>query len=192
MHADKSQVKYCWCQKCTINHFQNYLCVMCHYCVTFIHILSTPRVLPNWFLSNTKSLFDQDQFDVKLVQTSYNNDCETNLFAALFSWGAVSDFLLVIIYLSVWLRFCRCLLQASLEEINLSKMKSRVVQLAINLALDRKASQRELTSIMISDLYGRIITAKDIQTGFDNLLNSIADLVIDSPEAPKVSSQSLI
>ena len=84
------------------------------------------------------------------------------------------------------------MLQASLEEINLSKMKSRVVQLAINLALDRKASQRELTSIMISDLYGRIITAKDIQTGFDNLLNSIADLVIDSPEAPKVSSQSLI
>lgn len=66
-------------------------------------------------------------------------------------------------------------------------MKSRVVQLAINLALDRKASQRELTSILISDLYGKVITAKDIQAGFDNLLNSIADLVIDSPEAPKVS-----
>lgn len=66
-------------------------------------------------------------------------------------------------------------------------MKSRVVQLTINLALDRKASQRELTSILISDLYGKVITAKDIQAGFDNLLNSIADLVIDSPEAPKVS-----
>ena len=75
---------------------QNYLCVMCHYCVTFTfpHPINTQ--------GTTKLvLFDQDQFDVKLVQTSYNNDCETNLFAALFSWGAVSDFLLVIIYLSV-------------------------------------------------------------------------------------------
>lgn len=76
--------------------------------------------------------------------------------------------------------------EASLEEINISKMKPRLVELAISLALDRKASHRELTSILISDLYSRVLSAKDIQAGFDNLLNSLSDLVIDSPESPKI------
>ncbi|KAH3864297.1 hypothetical protein DPMN_027313, partial [Dreissena polymorpha] len=76
--------------------------------------------------------------------------------------------------------------EASLEEINISKMRSRVLELSISLAMDRKASHRELTSILISDLYGNVLEAKDIQTGFDNLLNGLADLVIDSPEAPKL------
>lgn len=76
--------------------------------------------------------------------------------------------------------------EASLEEINISKMKSRVVELAVSLAIDRKACHRELVSILISDLYSRVINAKDIQQGFDNLLNTMQELVIDSPEAPKV------
>ncbi|XP_052772397.1 programmed cell death protein 4-like [Mya arenaria] len=76
--------------------------------------------------------------------------------------------------------------ETSLDEINISKMKSRVVELAISLAMDRKASQRELISILISDLYGKIISPKDISTGFDNLLKGLADLVIDLPEAPKM------
>ncbi|XP_053406931.1 programmed cell death protein 4-like [Mercenaria mercenaria] len=76
--------------------------------------------------------------------------------------------------------------ETSLEEMNISKMKPRIVELAVSLALDRKACHRELVSILISDLYSRVLTAKDIQKGFDNLLNTLADLVIDSPEAPKV------
>jgi hypothetical protein len=67
-------------------------------------------------------------------------------------------------------------------------MKPRIVELAVSLALDRKACHRELVSILISDLYSKVIVAKDIQKGFDNLLNILADLVIDSPEAPKVKS----
>ncbi|KAL4231755.1 Programmed cell death protein 4 [Mactra antiquata] len=76
--------------------------------------------------------------------------------------------------------------EASLDELNLSKMKPRIVELSISLSFDRKASHRELVSILISDLYSKVLVAKDIQKGFDNLLESIADLVIDSPEAPKL------
>lgn len=81
--------------------------------------------------------------------------------------------------------------ETSLEELNISKMKPRIVELAVSLALDRKACHRELVSILISDLYSKVIVAKDIQKGFDNLLNILADLVIDSPEAPKVMGMFL-
>ena len=76
--------------------------------------------------------------------------------------------------------------QTSLDEVNISKMRPRVVELSVNLAMDRKASHRELTSVLISDLYGKAISAKDIQMGFDGLLNNLKDITIDSPEAPKV------
>ena len=66
-------------------------------------------------------------------------------------------------------------------------MRPRVVELSVSLAMDRKASHRELTSVLISDLYGKAISAKDIQMGFDGLLNNLKDITIDSPEAPKVS-----
>lgn len=75
---------------------------------------------------------------------------------------------------------------ASLDEVNISKMRPRVVELSVGMAMDRKASHRELTSVLISDLYGKAISAKDIQMGFDNLLDSLKDLTIDSPEAPKI------
>ena len=84
----------------------------------------------------------------------------------------------------------RLIFQTSLEEVNISKMKPRVVELAVSLALDRKASHRELTSVLISDLYGKAINPKDIQMGFDGLLNNLKDLTIDSPEAPKVRTRS--
>ena len=65
-------------------------------------------------------------------------------------------------------------------------MRPRVVELSVSMALDRKASHRELTSVLISDLYGKAIKPKDIQQGFDGLLNNLKDLTIDYPEAPKV------
>jgi len=66
------------------------------------------------------------------------------------------------------------------------------MELAITLAMDRKASHRELTSILVSDLYGKTLAAKDIQMGFDNLLKGLSDLVIDSPEAPKVCTKFML
>ncbi|WAR22172.1 PDCD4-like protein [Mya arenaria] len=81
--------------------------------------------------------------------------------------------------------------ETSLDEINISKMKSRVVELAISLAMDRKASQRELISILISDLYGKIISPKDISTGFDNLLKGLADLMLGMFMARAVADDCL-
>jgi len=81
--------------------------------------------------------------------------------------------------------------EVSLDEMNIAKMKPRIIDLAISLALDRKASHRELTSVLISDLYGKLLVPKDFQLGFDNLLKNLNDLVIDSPEAAKIVGQFL-
>jgi len=54
------------------------------------------------------------------------------------------------------------------------------------LAMERKASHREMTSVLISDLYGRVLCEEDIERGFDILLNSLPDLVLDTPTAPTI------
>jgi programmed cell death protein 4 len=38
--------------------------------------------------------------------------------------------------------------------------------LAVEIAMDHKPSHREMTSVLISDLYGRIVTQKDIGRGW--------------------------
>jgi len=52
--------------------------------------------------------------------------------------------------------------------------------------MERKASHREITSVLISDLYGRILYEEDIERGFDVLLNSLPDLVLDTPNAATI------
>lgn len=53
----------------------------------------------------------------------------------------------------------------SIDEYLTSAMRPMVTYVAIEVALDHKQSQREMTSVLISDLYGRVITAKDITKG---------------------------
>lgn len=53
----------------------------------------------------------------------------------------------------------------SIDEYLTSAMRPMVTYVAVEVALDHKQSQREMTSVLISDLYGRIITGKDIQKG---------------------------
>jgi len=62
-------------------------------------------------------------------------------------------------------------------------MRPYVVKLAIEIAFDHKPSRREMTSVLISDLYGRVITSKDIVSGFDMLLDDLPDLILDLPDA---------
>lgn len=71
----------------------------------------------------------------------------------------------------------------SIDEYLTSGMRSMVTYVAIEVSLDHKQSQREMTSVLISDLYGRIITGKDIAKGFDMLLNNLPDLILDTPDA---------
>lgn len=77
-------------------------------------------------------------------------------------------------------------LQLSLEEVNAGQQYYKIPTLAITLAMDRKPSHCELTSVLISDLCGSILTTEDIVIGFTVLLNDLPDLVLDTPDAPNV------
>jgi len=74
----------------------------------------------------------------------------------------------------------------SLSELNFDSIRSDIVVCVITLALEKKATQRELASILISDLYGKFVTQKEIAEGFQTLLSNLDDLGIDTPDAPKV------
>ncbi|XP_035785583.1 programmed cell death protein 4-like [Anopheles albimanus] len=72
----------------------------------------------------------------------------------------------------------------SLEHILASEMKPLVIKTIVGVAFDHKQSQREMTSVLISDLYGRVVTRDDICAGFDQLLYELPDIMLDTPDAP--------
>lgn len=74
----------------------------------------------------------------------------------------------------------------SLDEFLTGNMRPYVVKFAIETAMDHKQSHREMTSVLISDLYGRVVTSKDIVRGFDLLLENLPDLVLDVPESAHI------
>lgn len=54
----------------------------------------------------------------------------------------------------------------SLDEIVVSSnLRQLVTSVAIEISMDHKDSQREMISLLISDLYGKVVTPKDIQKG---------------------------
>lgn len=53
----------------------------------------------------------------------------------------------------------------SLDEILVGGLRQLVTSVAVEIAMDHKDSQREMISVLISDLYGRVITPKDIVKG---------------------------
>ena len=83
-----------------------------------------------------------------------------------------------------------------------------IVAICIELAMDHKPSHRELSSVLISDLYLKVISQRDIGKGnfnpdficsslsvtivptlflaFDYLLHQLPDLILDTPDAPEV------
>lgn len=52
--------------------------------------------------------------------------------------------------------------------------------------MDHKPSHREMTSVLISDLFGHVINEHDISKAFENLLGNLPDLILDIPDAPTV------
>ncbi|XP_061397987.1 programmed cell death protein 4 [Musca vetustissima] len=72
------------------------------------------------------------------------------------------------------------------DEILTGNLRPYVTSVIVEIALDHKDSQREMTSVLISDLYGRVITAKDIEKGFEILLANLPDLTLDTPDAPNL------
>lgn len=57
----------------------------------------------------------------------------------------------------------------SLDEIIVGSLRPLVATYSVQIALDHKDSQREMVSVLISDLYGRVVTSRDIAKGkFDH------------------------
>lgn len=53
----------------------------------------------------------------------------------------------------------------SLDEVTCGSLRTLVTTYAVQIALDHKYSQREMISVLISDLYGRVVTSRDIVKG---------------------------
>lgn len=76
--------------------------------------------------------------------------------------------------------------KSTLDEVNISGNYFQIVTVLISLALEKKSSHRELASILISDLFGKVLRSEDIQHGFDLLLSQLDDLELDTPDANTV------
>ncbi|XP_075583573.1 programmed cell death protein 4-like [Pelecanus crispus] len=76
-----------------------------------------------------------------------------------------------------------------LRGLNLGGRRHAVPALAVALALEGKASHRELTSRLLSDLVGHVVAPEDIAWAFDKMLRDLPDLILDTPEAPQMLGQ---
>lgn len=74
----------------------------------------------------------------------------------------------------------------SVEDTIPTDRRDFLVQVTIEMAMDHKPSHREMSSVLISDLFGHCITESDITKAFENLLANLSDLILDLPDAPTV------
>lgn len=79
--------------------------------------------------------------------------------------------------------------QMLLKELNLGPHKYEVSSLAVSLSLEGKASHRELTSRLLSDLSGKMLSQSEMARAFDKMLKELPDLILDTPEAPQVPTR---
>jgi hypothetical protein len=78
-------------------------------------------------------------------------------------------------------------LQRSIAELNIQgDEKHKLVYLIIEMGLEHKPHHRELCSVLVSDLYGSILSPGELMQGYDDVLNDLVDITIDCPEAPGV------
>lgn len=70
------------------------------------------------------------------------------------------------------------------ENMKSGALRPLVIRKAIEMALEHKNSHREMTSVLLSDLYGRCLISSDYEHGFDMLIANLPDLILDTPDAP--------
>ena len=76
-----------------------------------------------------------------------------------------------------------------LKGLNLGHHKFEFSSLAVSLSLEGKASHRELTSRLLSDLSGKMLSQSEMARAFDKTLKELPDLLLDTPEAPQVGQR---
>ncbi len=64
--------------------------------------------------------------------------------------------------------------------------RRRLPYLAITFALQHKMAHCEMTSELLSEMCGKVISMSSMQQGFQLLLDDMTDIVIDVPKAPEV------
>ncbi|XP_031416308.1 programmed cell death protein 4a isoform X1 [Clupea harengus] len=79
--------------------------------------------------------------------------------------------------------------QMLLKELNLGSHKFEFSSMAVSLSFEYKASHRELTSRLLSDLSGKMLSESDMARAFDRMLKELPDLILDTPEAPQMLGQ---
>ncbi|XP_043919949.1 programmed cell death protein 4 [Protopterus annectens] len=78
---------------------------------------------------------------------------------------------------------------ALLKGLNLGHKRHEFPSLAVSLSLEGKASHRELTSRLLSDIIGKVMNTEDLARAFDKILKDLPDLILDTPEAPQMLGQ---
>lgn len=73
-----------------------------------------------------------------------------------------------------------------LKELNLGHHRYEFSSLAVSLSFEGKASHRELTSRLLSDLSVNMLSEDDMKRAFDKILKELPDLILDTPEASQV------
>ncbi|XP_062851453.1 programmed cell death protein 4a [Trichomycterus rosablanca] len=77
-----------------------------------------------------------------------------------------------------------------LKDLNLGPRRAEFPLFAVCLSLESKASQRELTSRLLSDLTGkRVLNQNDMTRSFNTTLTQLPELILDTPEAPQMLGQ---
>jgi len=69
---------------------------------------------------------------------------------------------------------------------NIGNRRWMIAYLAIEISMDHKPSHREMSSQLISELYQKVISQRDIGKAFDCLQRQLPDLILDTPEAPTI------
>ena len=72
----------------------------------------------------------------------------------------------------------------SLSELDHPDLAHLAVKKVITLAMDRHSKEKEMASLLLSELYPDVFPGDQIEAAFNNLLESIEDLALDIPEAP--------
>ncbi|XP_076841171.1 programmed cell death protein 4b [Brachyhypopomus gauderio] len=76
-----------------------------------------------------------------------------------------------------------------LSELNLGAMRSEVPLLTVSLAMEARASHRELTSRLLVHLCGRVLACSEVESAFHKVLRELPELVLDTPTAPQLVGQ---
>lgn len=79
----------------------------------------------------------------------------------------------------------------SIEELKCREYHANVVKKAISISLDKHPRERELVSRLLTCLHPTPLTDKDMEEGFNILLDSLDDLITDVPDASTMVSNFL-